>query len=155
MWTHHFCLYLISQNLGTLPYITAKEPEKHFFFFFFWLAMNWAKKKSRILLLWKREESLLAVSQKSQSHCPLTFESTRGTWVGTLLKSNLNEADRGLFIFCPRCWLTGSSSWPSGERHSFFSVIFIIEPIQVLYGIKALDKMQIFSEIISGLTSMM
>lgn len=61
------------------PY-TAKPEKQVFFFSLIWADMDWAlkkkKKKSKILLLWKQRESLLVVSQQSQSHCPPNLDWT-------------------------------------------------------------------------------
>lgn len=77
--------------------------------FFSRVATDWAE-KSRPLLLWKRGECLLVVSQQSQPHFPPPLEWTKGTWVGVSLKSNLNDTDTGSFIFYPHCWAAGQFS---------------------------------------------
>lgn len=93
--SHHPALRYVA------PYNCKGTWETNFFSFLFW------GKKSSTLLLWKREESLLVVSQQSQTHCSPTFEWSRGAWGRTSLKMNWNKADRRSFRFCTHSWSDG------------------------------------------------
>ena len=97
--THRLCLHLISQNLGVWPHRTAEEPKKQFKkkkFFTFVSGQPWTEVRNPAFFM--KEGRKLIGSQPAVS----ASLSSNPEWT-----SNLNEAGRGSFIFCPHHWPDG------------------------------------------------
>lgn len=89
--------------------------------------------KSRILLQWKRGEFIGSQPAVSASLSSNLWMNQRDM-VGASLKSNLNEANGGSFIFCPHCC-------PDGQFLGLWGKTFLLLSLNLLWNPFMLFKM--------------